>query len=77
MVTGEWRSRISGHVDAIITVVIAALTLFVLIATLNDHGMVWDEGFTVEREERLREWFHRVVGDDSVSSRAWPPRPTQ
>ena len=39
---------------------VAAGTMAVLLATLNDYGMAWDEGFTVEREERLREWFARV-----------------
>jgi hypothetical protein len=48
-------------------------TLAVLLATLNDYGMAWDEGFTVEREERLREWFARVAGDTSPLSQAWSP----
>ncbi len=48
-------------------------TMVLLAATLEDYGMAWDEGFTVEREERLREWFSRVVGDPSKAYRAWSP----
>jgi len=54
-------------------VLVATGTLVLLLATLNDYGMTWDEGFTVEREERLREWFARVAGDTSPLSQAWPP----
>ena len=38
-------------------------SLAVLACHPVDYGMTWDEGFTVEREERLREWFARVAGD--------------
>lgn len=48
-------------------------TLVLLLATMDDFGMTWDEGFTVEREERLKEWFARVAGDNSPGVRAWSP----
>jgi multisubunit Na+/H+ antiporter MnhC subunit len=58
--------------NVLTAVVIAAATLALLLATINDYGMAWDEGFTVEREERLREWFARAAGNPSPS-RAWSP----
>src|SRR3954465_2101362 len=65
---------LSRRSDAVVAGLIAAGTLALLLATLNDYGMAWDEGFTVEREERLREWFARVAGDSSPLNLAWPPR---
>src|SRR3954468_19666155 len=61
----RWGNAIAGAL-------IAFATMVLLWGTLNDYGMAWDEGYTVEREERLREWFARVA-DDSTPSRAWPP----
>ncbi|WP_165066226.1 ArnT family glycosyltransferase [Paludisphaera rhizosphaerae] len=58
----SWRERWG---DPILGLLIASATLVLLIATLNDYGMAWDEGFTVEREERLREWFAKVGGAGS------------
>lgn len=52
---------------------LALTTLVVLTMTLGDYGMAWDEGYTVEREERLREWFGRVMGVSGVET-AWSPR---
>ena len=60
-----WRAALSGRGDRVMAGLIAAGTMALLLATLDDYGMAWDEGFTVEREERLREWFGRVfAGDD-------------
>ncbi len=59
------------RVDATLAVVLALVTFTLLIATLGDVGMTWDEGFTVEREERLGEWFARIAGKTTASSRAW------
>lgn len=52
--------------DTALGMLVASATLILLVATLNDYGMTWDEGFTVEREERLREWFARVGGAGSA-----------
>jgi hypothetical protein len=48
--------------DAILAWALTAGTMAVLTATLGDFGMSWDEGFTVEREERVAEWLARVMG---------------
>jgi hypothetical protein len=74
MAAGVWRAFRGRRGDAALAGLIAFGTLTLLSATLGDYGMAWDEGFTVEREERLREWFARVVGDTSVWSQAWSPR---
>lgn len=58
---------------ALVATLIALGALTLLTATLSDYGMSWDEGFTVEREERLREWFRRVAGASPSRSRAWSP----
>jgi hypothetical protein len=73
MGAGAWSGWLERRGDAIATGLIAAGVLTLLLVTLNDYGMTWDEGFTVEREERLREWFARVAGDDSPRSQAWSP----
>jgi hypothetical protein len=73
MSTRNWRAALSRRSDAIVVGLVAAGTLALLLATLNDYGMAWDEGFTVEREERLREWFARVWFGPDRAERAWPP----
>jgi Dolichyl-phosphate-mannose-protein mannosyltransferase len=72
MLSGGWVARFMCRIDLFIAALIAACSLTLITATLNDYGMAWDEGFTVEREERLREWFARVGGDSSPGSQAWP-----
>ena len=73
MATGGWKAFVARWGDMVAAGLVAGGTLVLLLATLNDYGMAWDEGFTVEREERLREWFARVAGDTSPLSQAWPP----
>ncbi|HEX8202207.1 MAG TPA: 4-amino-4-deoxy-L-arabinose transferase, partial [Isosphaeraceae bacterium] len=73
MAAGGCKAFLGSRGDAIAAGLLAAGTLVLLVATLGDFGMAWDEGFTVEREERLREWFARVAGDSSPESRAWTP----
>lgn len=60
-----------ARTDLLLAAAIALGTFGLLLATLRDPGMTWDEGFTVEREERLVEWFGRVLGGDPP--RAWAP----
>ena len=72
MLGGRTSSR-SRWADLIAAVILAAGALGLLTATLDDYGMAWDEGFTVEREERLREWFSRVGGESSPLGWAWTP----
>jgi hypothetical protein len=69
----EAESEAESWGDVITAALVAAGTLALLLATLGDYGMTWDEGFTVEREERLREWFARVAGDTAPSRQAWSP----
>lgn len=72
MADGGWKGLLERRGDVLTAGLVAAGALTVLLSTVDDFGMAWDEGFTVEREERLREWFGRVGGGDSAS-RAWPP----
>ena len=74
MPIGGRVAGVARRVDLIIASIIAAGTLGLLSATLSDYGMAWDEGFTVEREQRLQEWFARITGDNSPRNRAWAPR---
>lgn len=72
--SGSGRALRARGIDASLAAFLVLGALVLLTATLRDYGMAWDEGFTVEREERLLEWFSRVVGDPSPSDRAWAPR---
>jgi hypothetical protein len=73
MAKGWGRGWLEPRGDLVAGGFLATATLALLVATLGDYGMAWDEGYTVEREERLREWFARVAGDTSPGSQAWPP----
>jgi hypothetical protein len=72
MATGTGNSWLRPWGDAIMAALVASGTLALLTATINDYGMAWDEGFTVEREERLQEWFARALGQASPVA-AWSP----
>jgi hypothetical protein len=72
MAAGHWYGFLARRGDAVVAVLLALGTLALLLATINDYGMAWDEGYTVEREERLREWFARVAGSGSPVV-AWSP----
>jgi len=58
--------------DAAMPWLVAAVSLAALAWTLGDSGMAWDEGFVVERVDRLGEWFARASGLEPA--RAWTPR---
>ena len=47
--------------------------LALMLGTLGDYGMAWDEAFSVEREERLAEWFGRVARGGPAGALAWTP----
>ena len=72
-VSGGWIAFLRRRGDAIGAGLIASAALALLVATLDDPGMAWDEGFVVERVERLQEWFGRAGGDPSAFGRAWSP----
>jgi hypothetical protein len=57
---GHWATAIA----------VAALALAALLATSRDFAMVFDEGFTVYREEILAEWFGRFAGEAGPAARA-------
>jgi len=60
--------------DRVIAWLLSLGTLLVFLLTLNDYGLAWDEGFTIEREERLKEWFGRVVYDPVLVPKVYAPR---
>ncbi len=62
-----------GRFDRAAPWVVGLGVLALMGATLGDYGMAWDEAFSVEREERLAEWFGRVGGGGGGGPRAWSP----
>jgi hypothetical protein len=72
MATGAANGFLGRWGDAIGGVLLATGTLVLLTVTINDYGIAWDEGFTIEREERLQEWFARAAGQGSPAA-AWSP----
>lgn len=60
-----WRCRFTG-------LVVAAMTLVLLIATEPRMAIVWDEGYTLGREARIRNWF-RALRDPRGFARTWQP----
>lgn len=51
---------------------VALLTLAILVATEPRLAIVWDEGYTLGREARLRDWF-RALRDPSAFAATWKP----
>jgi hypothetical protein len=49
-------------------------TLAVMLATEPPLAIVWDEGYTLGREARLREWFRALADPVAFASRWSPPR---
>jgi 4-amino-4-deoxy-L-arabinose transferase-like glycosyltransferase len=54
------------------TVAAGLVTMAVLVATESQLAMVWDEGYTLGREARLRKWF-RALRDPGAFSASWQP----
>ncbi len=64
----RWPSRLGAFA-------VALATLALMVATEPRLAIVWDEGFTLGREARIREWF-RAVADPRRSPRpGCPPSP--
>ena len=63
--SGRWASCAGG-------LAVAVVTSALMVATEPGLSIVWDEGYTLGREARLRAWF-RALGDPSRFSAAWPP----
>jgi hypothetical protein len=53
-------------------VVIAALSLALLVLTEPSLAIVWDEGYTLGREARVRAWF-RAIRDPAAFAEHWQP----
>jgi 4-amino-4-deoxy-L-arabinose transferase-like glycosyltransferase len=60
-----WRPGVEG-------LVVALATLVLLVATEPRLAIVWDEGFTLGREERVRDWL-RAVRDPKAFAASWSP----
>src|SRR3954453_1311381 len=60
-----WTARVGG-------LLVAAGTLALMIATGPRLAIVWDEGFTLGREERIRTWV-RAVQDPPRFAATWNP----
>ena len=51
---------------------VALATLALMLATEPALAIVWDEGYTLGREARLRLWFE-AVRDPEAFAKAWQP----
>ena len=54
------------------SLLVAAGVLVFLVATEPKLAMVWDEGYTLGREARVRDWL-RAVRDPAAFARTWSP----
>jgi 4-amino-4-deoxy-L-arabinose transferase-like glycosyltransferase len=52
--------------------VVAALSLALLVLTESSLAIVWDEGYSLGREARVRGWF-RALRDPAAFARHWQP----
>ena len=50
-------------------------TLALMLATEPKLAIVWDEGFTLGREARIRDWFRAVANPEKFASTWVPPAP--
>lgn len=68
--------------DSWLAAAAGAATLAILVATLDRPAITWDEGVTLQRESKVREWFGRirspgevprsVLFRETVLHRFWP-----
>ena len=56
---------------------VAAATLALLVATGPRLAIVWDEGFTLGREARVRDWFSAIRDPGRFAARWRPPSPLE
>src|SRR5271165_1777190 len=54
------------------SLVVGLTTLAVMLATEPQLAIVWDEGYTLGREARLRDWF-RALRDPAGFDARWSP----
>jgi 4-amino-4-deoxy-L-arabinose transferase-like glycosyltransferase len=65
------KARIKAH---LVGVGISLATACLMILTEPRMAIVWDEGFTLGREESLRDWF-QAIRDPPRFAATWRPRP--
>jgi 4-amino-4-deoxy-L-arabinose transferase-like glycosyltransferase len=65
------KARIEAH---LVGVGVAFVTACLMILTEPKMAIVWDEGYTLGREESLRDWF-RALRDPARFAATWRPRP--
>src|SRR5947209_6723127 len=54
---------------------VALGTLALMVATDSRLAVVWDEGFTLGREARVRRWFRALLDPPAFAARWEPPAP--
>ncbi len=59
--------------QGILSVIVGVTTLMVMLATEPRLAIVWDEGYTLGREARLRQWFHALRDPVRFASEWAPP----
>ncbi len=64
------KARIEAH---LVGVCVAFVSALLMILTEPMMAIVWDEGYTLGREESLRDWF-RALGDPPRFAATWQPR---
>ena len=62
----RWTTRGAG-------LVVAVATAALMLATEPRLAIVWDEGYTLGREERLRLWFQAVQNPAKFAAHWRPP----
>jgi hypothetical protein len=60
----------------IASVLVGLTTLGVMLATEPQLAIVWDEGYTLGREARLRSWF-QALRDPATFAATWKPLPPE
>src|SRR4051794_15626229 len=55
-----------------LTLAVTVATAALLLATESRLSIVWDEGYTLGREARLRDWF-RALADPARFAAGWRP----
>jgi 4-amino-4-deoxy-L-arabinose transferase-like glycosyltransferase len=58
----------------LVSVVVSLATMLLMLATEPRMAIVWDEGYTLGREQRLRDWF-RGLRDPARFAAQWRPLP--
>jgi len=60
--------------ELLVALGVSLATAVLMLATEPHMAIAWDEGYTLGREERLREWF-QGLRDPARFAKTWRPRP--